>query len=52
MVNQYSNPEYKNVIKDLKKQLIKLRKESKEDDSNHPEIQEIINNNLKGTSII
>ncbi len=45
MVNQYSNPEYASVVKKLKKQLIELRKEVKEDDSNFPEIEEIIDNN-------
>ncbi len=46
MVNQYSNPQYAKVVKDLKKQLVKLRKEAGEDDSRYPEIEEIIKENL------
>ncbi len=46
MVNQYSNPEYAKVIKELKKELVKLREEANEDDSNYPEIQKIIEDNF------
>lgn len=46
MVNQYSNPEYAKVVKELKKELKKLREEVKEDDSNYPEIQKIIEANF------
>ncbi len=45
MVNQYSNPKYADVVKRLKVQLSELRKEVGEDDSRHPEIKKIIDEN-------
>ncbi|OEJ99003.1 acetylglucosamine-6-sulfatase [Flavivirga aquatica] len=43
MNNAYSNPEYKDIITNLKSQLIKLRKDLNETDIKYPHIQEIIN---------
>lgn len=42
MNNAYSNPEYGSTIKDLKKQLIKLREDLDETDANYPHIQKVI----------
>ncbi len=42
MNNAYSDPEYKNVITDLKAQLIKLREDLNETDKNYPHIQKVI----------
>lgn len=44
MKNEYNNPEYAQVIKKLKKELLKLKKESKDtEDEKMPEMQEIMN---------
>lgn len=43
MQNEYANPEYKELIEDLKKQLAAKRKELNEEDTNFPHIQEVIN---------
>lgn len=42
MNNAYSNPEYKDVIADLKTQLVKLREDLNETDKNFPHIQKVI----------
>ncbi len=42
MNNAYNNPEYKEVITDLKTQLIKLREDLNETDKNFPHIQKVI----------
>lgn len=46
MVNQYSNPEYSDVIMELKRELVKLREEVGDDDSNYPDIKQIIDDNF------
>ena len=45
MNNRYDDPEYSEIIRDLKKELKKIRKELKETDENYPRIKEIINKN-------
>lgn len=42
MHNEYKNPHYKKIIADLKKRLIKERKELNETDEKYPHIQKII----------
>ncbi|WP_299534391.1 sulfatase [Ulvibacterium sp.] len=42
MNNAYSNPQYAEVIADLKLQLTKIRKDLNETDANYPHIQKII----------
>ena len=42
MDNRYEDPDYKDVISELKVQLTKLRKNLNEGDGNYPQIQEII----------
>ncbi len=42
MKNEYNNPKYASVIKDLKKQLAEKRNELNEEDHNYPHIQEVI----------
>ena len=42
MNNAYLNPEYKETIADLKKQLVQLREELNETDANYPHIQKVI----------
>ncbi|MEW4922893.1 sulfatase [Algibacter sp. 2305UL17-15] len=42
MNNAYGTPEYKDVIADLKTQLIKLREDLNETDANYPHIQKVI----------
>lgn len=44
MQNEYHNPDYKDIIKDLKNQLAQKRKELKEEDIKFPHIQEVIDN--------
>ena len=41
-VNQYNNPEYKDVIAKLKQQLLEERAAIGEDDSQYPHIQAVI----------
>ncbi|EDM29188.1 mucin-desulfating sulfatase (N-acetylglucosamine-6-sulfatase) [Lentisphaera araneosa HTCC2155] len=45
MKNEYKNPEYKEIIKRLKTQLLEIRKDLNEEDKKYPEIQKIIENN-------
>jgi arylsulfatase A-like enzyme len=45
MQNQYSNPEYKAIIADMKRELKRIREELGETDENYPEIQKIIDAN-------
>ena len=40
--NEYNNPEYKEIVTDLKNQLLKVREEFKETDAKYPHIQKII----------
>ena len=40
--NQYANPEYAEVVADLKRQLWKTRRNLNETDGNYPKIQAII----------
>jgi uncharacterized sulfatase len=42
MQNEYSNPDYKNIIADLKNQLSQKRTELNEEDTNFMHIQEVI----------
>jgi len=42
MVNQYGNPEYAEVIAELKAELKRIRAEVKEDDGKYPQIQAVI----------
>ena len=42
MKDEYGNPEYADVIADLKKQLKAVREEWNETDENYPRIQAII----------
>ncbi|TMM58426.1 sulfatase [Maribacter algarum] len=42
MNNEYSNPEYKEVIADLKKQLTQMREDLNETDAKYPHIQQVI----------
>lgn len=42
MNNAYNNPEYKDVIANLKTQLVKLREDLNETDKNFPHIQKVI----------
>lgn len=45
MDNRYDDPEYAEIIADLKKQLKELRVELNEEDENYPEIKNVIENN-------
>ena len=45
MMNQYSNPEYKKLIEDMKVELKKTRVELNETDEKYPHIQKIIDAN-------
>ena len=42
LVNQYRNPEYRNVIADLKRELLKVRTELNETDEQFPDFQSVI----------
>ena len=42
MNNGYNNPENKQIIEDLKKQLVQLREDLDETDANYPHIQKVI----------
>lgn len=42
MKNRYSDPEYQEIIKDLKKELKLMREELNETDEKYPRIQKII----------
>jgi N-acetylglucosamine-6-sulfatase len=46
MVNQYSNPEYSDVVKDLKQQLLETREETGDTDLQFPRIKAILESNL------
>lgn len=41
-INQYDNPEYKNVIADLKSQLKKMRADIKDSDEKYPQIKAVV----------
>ena len=42
MNNAYDDPKYKDIIADLKEQLVKLREDINETDKNYPHIQKVI----------
>jgi uncharacterized sulfatase len=42
MNNTYDDPKYKDIIADLKEQLVKLREDINETDKNYPHIQKVI----------
>jgi arylsulfatase A-like enzyme len=42
--NNYSNPQYESIIKEMKSELVKLREEVGDTDEKYPEMQEIIEN--------
>jgi arylsulfatase A-like enzyme len=46
-VNLYNNPEYKAVIKNLKQELVQLRKDVQENDVDYPHIQQVITQHWK-----
>ena len=41
--NQYNNPKYKEIINQMKKEMLELRSEVKDTDSSKPEMQKIMN---------
>ena len=43
MNNQYNNPDYKEIIRKMKLELIKIKKQYKDEDSKYPEMKDIIN---------
>ena len=45
MRNEYSNPKYADIVKELKAELIRQRKELNEEDASYPHIWQIINKN-------
>lgn len=45
--NQYENPEYQEIIADLKSQLIKIRQDIGDEDDQFPHLKELIDINLK-----
>ena len=46
MVNQYSNPEYAKLVKELKQKLIKIRTDIGDTDEEFPRIQKIFRKHL------